>query len=51
MINVMSKTAGKALSKKQDRTPEEDEMLDMMPTAGAGSAWKTWGGVLEVVSE
>lgn len=30
MMNVMAKTAGKALASKTDRTSEEDEMLDMM---------------------
>lgn len=30
MMNIMVKTAGKALANKQDRTPEEDDMLDMM---------------------
>ena len=30
MMNVMVKTAGKALAEKSDRTPEEDDMLDMM---------------------
>ena len=35
MINVMIKTAGKALSEKADRTPEEDEMLDLMLHGGS----------------
>lgn len=30
MMNVMRKTAGKKLSEKPDRTPDEDIMLDMM---------------------
>ncbi len=30
----MVKTAGKALAGKQDRTPEEDDMLDMMLRGG-----------------
>lgn len=30
MMNVMVKTAGRALADKPDRTPEEDDMLDMM---------------------
>lgn len=30
MMTVMVKTAGKALAEKTDRTPEEDDMLDMM---------------------
>ena len=34
MMNVMVKTAGKALAGKEDRTPEEDDMLDMMVHGG-----------------
>lgn len=34
MMNVMVKTAGKALAKKEDRTPEEEDMLDMMMNGG-----------------
>lgn len=30
MMGMMVKTAGKALADKADRTPEEDDMLDMM---------------------
>ena len=30
MMNLMVKTAGKALARKPDRTEEEDDMLDMM---------------------
>lgn len=30
MMNLMVKTAGKALADKSDRTPEDDDMLDMM---------------------
>lgn len=30
MMDIMVKTAGKGLANKQDRTPEEDDMLDMM---------------------
>ena len=47
MINLMSKTAGKALSKKQDRTPEEDEMLDMMLHGGSRVSVENLGGVLK----
>ena len=32
MMEVMVKTVGKALADKPDRTPEEDDMLDMMLT-------------------
>ncbi len=34
MMEVMVKTAGKGLAKKTDRTPEEDEMLNMMQNGG-----------------
>lgn len=34
MMDIMVKTAGKALAGKQDRTPEEDDMLDMMLRGG-----------------
>lgn len=30
MMNIMVKTAGKALAEKQDRTADEEDMLDMM---------------------
>lgn len=35
MMNMVIKTAGKALAEKQDRTPEEDEMLDLMMNGGS----------------
>ena len=34
MMNVMVKTAGKGLANKTDRTPAEDDMLDMMVNGG-----------------
>ncbi len=34
MMSMMVKTAGKALADKADRTPEEDDMLDMMMNGG-----------------
>ena len=34
MMNVMIKTAGKGLAEKTDRTPEEDDMLDMIINGG-----------------
>ena len=34
MMNVIVKTAGKGLANKTDRTPEEDDMLDMMVNGG-----------------
>lgn len=35
MMNVMVKTAGKGLSEKQNRTQEEDVMLDMLLNGGS----------------
>ena len=34
MMEIMVKTAGKALAEKKDRTPDEDDMLDMMLYGG-----------------
>lgn len=34
MMSIMVKTAGKVLAEKKDRTPEEDDMLDMMMNGG-----------------
>lgn len=34
MMDIMVKTAGKSLEAKPDRTPEEDDMLDMMLHGG-----------------
>ena len=34
MMEIMVRTVGKALSEKSDRTPEEDDMLDMMLRGG-----------------
>ena len=34
MMEIMVKTAGKSLAKKKDRTPEENDMLDMMLHGG-----------------
>lgn len=34
MMNVMVKTVGKGLAAKTDRTPEEDDMLDMIVNGG-----------------
>lgn len=35
MMTVMAKTVGKRLSQKNDRTPEEDDMLDLMIRGGS----------------
>ena len=34
MMEIMVKTAGKSLAEKKDRTPEEDDMLEMMQRGG-----------------
>ena len=34
MMEIMVKTAGKSLAAKKDRTPEEDDMLNMMLHGG-----------------
>lgn len=34
IMEIMVKTAGKSLAAKKDRTPEEDDMLDMMRCGG-----------------
>ena len=34
MMEIMVKTVGKGLVAKKDRTPEEDDMLDMMLHGG-----------------
>ncbi len=34
MMTIMVKTAGKGLAEKQDRTPEEDVMLEMLTKGG-----------------
>lgn len=34
MMTVMAKTVGKKLSEKKDRTPEEDEMLELLLRGG-----------------
>lgn len=35
MMTIMRNTAGKALENKQDRTPEEEEMLDLLLHGGS----------------
>ena len=35
MMTIMVKTAGKGLAEKQDRTPEEDVMLEMLTKGGS----------------
>ena len=35
MMTIMVKTAGKGLAEKQDRTPDEDVMLEMLTQGGS----------------
>ena len=46
MMEIMVKTAGKALAEKKDRTPDEDDMLDTVPhprrCASRGPAPPPW---------
>ena len=47
MMNIMARTAGKGLADKQNRTPEEDDMLDMMLHGGSRVTEEQLEGVLE----
>lgn len=47
MMEIMVKTAGKALAEKSDRTPEEDDMLDMMRCGGERVKEGNLGAVLD----
>ena len=47
MMEFMVKTAGKALAEKSDRTPEEDDMLDMMLHGGERVKAENLHAVLE----
>lgn len=47
MMKIMVKTAGKSLSEKKDRTPEEDDMLDMMFHGGKRVKLENLTAVLE----
>ena len=47
MMEIMVKTAGKALAEKKVRTPEEDDMLDMMRCGGERVKAENLGAVLD----
>ena len=47
MMYTMKKTAGKALANKQDRTPDEDVMLDLMLNGGNYVSAKNLKDVLD----
>lgn len=47
MMSVMAKTLGKKLGNKTDRTPEEDQMLDMLFHGGDYVREENTGAVME----
>ena len=47
MMNVMSKTMGKALAEKQDRTADEDAMLDLLVHGGNCVSEENLAAVME----
>ena len=47
MMEIMVKTVGKGLAAKKDRTPEEDDMLDMMLQGGERVKEENLGAVLD----
>ena len=47
MMKMMEKGAGKGLSEKADRTPDEDDLLDMLQNGGDRVDEKNLAGVLE----
>ena len=47
MMEIMVKTAGKGLAEKKDRTPEEDDMLDMMRCGGERVKEENLGAVVD----
>ena len=47
MMTVMVKTAGKGLAEKQDRTPDEDAMLDLMLHGGSRVSGENLTAVLQ----
>ena len=47
MMTVMVKTAGKGLAEKQDRTPDEDAVLDLMLHGGSRVSGENLTAVLQ----
>lgn len=47
MMGIMVKTAGKSLAKKKNRTPEENDMLDMMLRGGERVKTENLSAVLD----
>ena len=46
-MTVMKKTAGKGLAEKENRTPEEDAMLDLLTNGGSRVSEENLAAVLE----
>ena len=51
MMEIMVKTAGKSLAKKKDRTPEGNDMLDMMQCGGERVKAENLSAVLDWYSK
>ena len=51
MMTIMVKTAGKGLAEKQDRTPDEDVMLEMMTRGGSRVSAENLAEVLAWANE
>ena len=51
MMTIMVKTAGKGLAEKQDRTPDEDVMLEMLTRGGSRVSAENLAEVLAWVDE
>ena len=51
MMTIMVKTAGKGLAEKQDRTPDEDVMLEMLTQGGSRVSADNLAEVLAWVNE
>lgn len=51
MMPIMVKTAGKGLAEKQDRTPDEDVMLEMMTKGGSRVSAENLAEVLAWVEQ
>ena len=51
MMTIMVKTAGKGLAEKQDRTPDEDVMLEMMTQGGSRVSAENLAEVLAWVEQ
>lgn len=51
MMKTMVKTVGKSLAEKQDRTPDEDEMLDMLMNGGNRVREENLDGVMAFLED